>query len=209
MKLNHIPTPPLGLLSVSWYEFIATVGLALGLVLLIIVTIHFLAMRASRQEKCPRFRRMWERIGLKKRPSLIPEPVSGNYCRPYVPVTGVDLIATERLRQISEEGWLPDHDDGHFKGELAEAAACYAYVKKAPFRTDRTNGDGRLVAVPFRWPWDGSWWKPCPDDRVRELTKAGALIAAEIDRLLRKKNREDAEAKVADAASLAPLTPEA
>jgi len=28
-----------------------------------------------------------------------------------------------------------------------------------------------------------SHWKPTPDDRVRELVKAGALIAAEIDRL--------------------------
>jgi hypothetical protein len=32
-------------------------------------------------------------------------------------------------------------------------------------------------------PWGESWWKPTPEDRVRELVKAGALIAAEIDRL--------------------------
>ena len=31
--------------------------------------------------------------------------------------------------------------------------------------------------------------KPTPDDRIRELTKAGALIAAEIDRLLRAHRR--------------------
>jgi hypothetical protein len=30
-----------------------------------------------------------------------------------------------------------------------------------------------------------AWWKPTPSDRIRELTKAGALIAAEIDRLKR------------------------
>ena len=33
--------------------------------------------------------------------------------------------------------------------------------------------------------WEQKWWKPTPNDRVRELTKAGALIAAEIDRLTR------------------------
>ena len=31
------------------------------------------------------------------------------------------------------------------------------------------------------------WWKPTPKNRVRELVKAGALIAAEIDRLQRDK----------------------
>ena len=30
-------------------------------------------------------------------------------------------------------------------------------------------------------------WKPTPDDRIKELAKAGALIAAEIDRLQRLK----------------------
>jgi len=38
--------------------------------------------------------------------------------------------------------------------------------------------------VPPIWPWEKSWWKPTPNDRVKELVKAGALIAAEIDRLL-------------------------
>jgi len=34
------------------------------------------------------------------------------------------------------------------------------------------------------WPWDEEWWKP-DNDAVRNLAKAGALIAAEIDRLQR------------------------
>jgi hypothetical protein len=37
----------------------------------------------------------------------------------------------------------------------------------------------------YSWPWDAEWWKPSPDS-VRNLVKAGALIAAEIDRLQRK-----------------------
>lgn len=39
--------------------------------------------------------------------------------------------------------------------------------------------------APAGWPWHPKWWKPTPDDRIRELAKAGALIAAEIDRLQR------------------------
>ena len=40
------------------------------------------------------------------------------------------------------------------------------------------------------WPWNGSYWKPTPDDRIKELTKAGALIAAEIDRLLNENTQQ-------------------
>jgi hypothetical protein len=32
------------------------------------------------------------------------------------------------------------------------------------------------------WPWNDDDWKPSPDP-IRNLVKAGALIAAEIDRL--------------------------
>jgi hypothetical protein len=37
---------------------------------------------------------------------------------------------------------------------------------------------------PPGWPWGTSWFKPSGDD-IRDLVKAGALIAAEIDRLQR------------------------
>ena len=39
------------------------------------------------------------------------------------------------------------------------------------------------------WPWREGEWKPTPDDRVRDLAKAGALIAAEIDRIQRARGR--------------------
>ena len=86
---------------------------------------------------------------------------------------GVDLIAAERLRQIEGEGYDPEHDAEHPE-EMARAAACYAMpVGDRPFE----------YGVPLLWPWTPDYWKPTPDDRVRELVKAGALIAAEIDRL--------------------------
>lgn len=87
--------------------------------------------------------------------------------------TGVDLITEERARQVSEEGWTPAHDDEHVEDELAMAALCYAYPSAY------TGG------VPIMWPWDKKWWKP--KGRVIDLVRAGALIAAEIDRLQRRK----------------------
>jgi len=100
-------------------------------------------------------------------------------------MTGIDRIAAERKRQIEKEGWTPRHDDAHVNGELAAAGACYALVPgEEPAGTD----------LPDEWPegWDEQWWKPSPNNRIRELEKAGALIAAEIDRLLRIKKTYDA-----------------
>lgn len=83
---------------------------------------------------------------------------------------GVELIAAERRRQIEEEGWTPQHDERHSNGELALAAA--AYVVPDHLADIRT----------YLWPWEPEWYKP--KDRLSDLIKAGALIAAEIDRLL-------------------------
>jgi hypothetical protein len=94
----------------------------------------------------------------------------------------VALIAAERKRQIEAEGWTPDHDAAHCDGSLAIAAAVYAIPDNRLIRKTRDDGS---AGVPTMWPWDAAWWKPSPHDRVRELVKAGALIAAEIDRLQR------------------------
>lgn len=127
-------------------------------------------------------------------------------------MNGVDLIAAERKRQIEEEGWTPEHDDEHGKSELAQAAACYAWPPMRP------------VFVKKAWPWDREWWKPTipvrgsvacgcrsagecnhfasptanaiTDARIRDLAKAGALIAAEIDRLTRARTSGVAEGEV-------------
>ncbi len=85
-------------------------------------------------------------------------------------MNGVELIKRERERQMAAEGWSASHDDGHRRGELARAAACYAL-------------EGLNVTGRPRWPWSVDWWKP--KDQIRNLVRAGALIAAEIDRLKR------------------------
>jgi hypothetical protein len=100
-------------------------------------------------------------------------------------MTGIELIAAERKRQIEEEGWTAEHDDEHDRGELIRAAACYALPDMSlTFGNDNLD----ISLIELLWPWDLGWWKPSPGNRIRELEKAGALIAAEIDRLLRANN---------------------
>lgn len=92
---------------------------------------------------------------------------------------GVDMIAAERLRQIKKHGFDASHDDEHEHGELAEAAA--AYINPVwPEGRDSFAKDG----APENWPFEAKWYRPGMIDMER-LAKAGALIAAEIDRLLR------------------------
>lgn len=94
-------------------------------------------------------------------------------------VTGWQLIAAERDRQQAVEGWTFDHDAGHTRGELTAAACCYIFnVAEQDLRPGPPHH-----GVPRAWPWSAEWWKP--KDPIRNLARAGALIAAEIDRRLR------------------------
>lgn len=100
---------------------------------------------------------------------------------------GVTLIAAERARQVAVEGWTAEHDAEHAGDDLARAAACYATPPdRRKIGTRLVDGYGdrgdRYGPFPEGWPWHPDWWKP--GDRLRELVKAGALIAAEIDRLI-------------------------
>lgn len=87
-------------------------------------------------------------------------------------LSGVGWIAKERKRQIQEEGWTAEHDDKWVGGELLKAANSYIWASLS------------LVLAKRTWPWDAEWFKP--KSHLRNLVKAGALIAAEIDRLQRK-----------------------
>ncbi|HUN56449.1 MAG TPA: hypothetical protein VMU29_14945 [Smithella sp.] len=101
--------------------------------------------------------------------------------------TGIELITKERLRQIKKEKWSSKHDDKHKKQELARAAVAYAL----PPELRQLMKNGR----PTIFPWSVKWWKlrliinfkthTLQEDRINSLVKAGALIAAEIDRIIR------------------------
>jgi hypothetical protein len=85
-------------------------------------------------------------------------------------MTGIELIATERERQVSVEGYGDEHDNDHEDGTLAEAGAHLAALR----------GYDHAPA------WSKHLKVKHSRNRVRELTIAGALVAAEIDRIQRR-----------------------
>lgn len=122
--------------------------------------------------------------------------------------TGVELIAAERQRQIKVEGWTPEHDGTHERCEIVKAAICYAAESTAVVsHIFEQRGPCACGAPVFRdpWPWADEWDKRIKHrngigegrtsaeviahhmhhGRIRCLEIAGALIAAEIDRLNR------------------------
>jgi hypothetical protein len=94
-------------------------------------------------------------------------------------MTGIELIAIERSRQVSQEGFDDHHDDCNYWSELAIAAASYALPESVVYN----DGSEWFSDRDELWPFKSEWFKT--GDRIRELSKAGALIAAEIDRLQR------------------------
>lgn len=103
-------------------------------------------------------------------------------------LTGAERIAVERARQqlsrpAGGEGWDAMHDLGH-ADELARAAAVYALPRQSRSQSWAFKGITFSVDLTKNvWPWLPKWWKPSPNNRIRDLEKAGALIAAAIDDL--------------------------
>lgn len=87
---------------------------------------------------------------------------------------GADLIREERKRQIQEEGYDATFDRHHTPQVLARAAVSYAL---------QNDGSKLIVDAGTQlWPWSPNVFKA--KDQKRNLVRAGALIAAAIDRLL-------------------------
>jgi len=78
-------------------------------------------------------------------------------------MSGATSIVSERQRQIDQEGFGSEHDDKHRDGILAQIAGC--------------------IALDTYDDWDLLYKHH--GNRIRQLEIAGALIAAEIDRLER------------------------
>jgi hypothetical protein len=91
---------------------------------------------------------------------------------------GVQAIAAERERQLNSEGFSRESDQEYQRGELAKAATAYvqlAAMDLAAGTRDHIAWHGPAAV----WPWALKWWKPV--DARRDLVRAGALIAAQID----------------------------
>jgi hypothetical protein len=115
---------------------------------------------------------------------------------------GAQRITRERQRQIQQEGWSNEIDDGHTDGELAWAAVCYAAPERVYTLNQGVTPKDPVIAFHDPWPrqFDPTYDKrpsykrvPSTKKRIRALEKAGALIAAEIDRLLRVVEEEKSD----------------
>jgi hypothetical protein len=84
----------------------------------------------------------------------------------------VGMIAEERHRQVVEEGHTLDHDRDLPRTTLARMAGCYIMAATAAHPED--------LPVPGGWPIEPEAWKPSSHG-PRNLVKAAALLAAEID----------------------------
>lgn len=107
-----------------------------------------------------------------------------------IPLFGYELVTRERIRQITQERWSEGHDDEHTDHSLAVVAAMYAVADVEDVHVVRhTPGGFNYDAWPMSW--DAEWDKRDQHPRLRQLSIAGALICAEIDRLQRLADSEE------------------
>ena len=97
--------------------------------------------------------------------------------------TGIELIAEERQKQIEKHGFTGEHHANHpewyAEGQLISAARMLSVY-------DPNDGLTRLFKQTVPINWNKEWWvKMCDKPIEKRLIIAGALIAAEIDRLQR------------------------
>jgi hypothetical protein len=92
-------------------------------------------------------------------------------------MTGIELISKERQEQIEKHNISIEDDLINNKAhQLSESAAVLATEK---FPSDRS----RLICMPKEWN-DEACLKMCKKDRFNRLIIAGALIAAELDKMI-------------------------
>ena len=103
--------------------------------------------------------------------------------------SGIELIADERQRQIEVEGYSAQHDSQHNASDFVYAAIAYTEAAKVGVNcieignTNETEIMLRKAEMGKIYPFG---WDFKPSTYVRDLVKAGALIAAAIDRLQMK-----------------------
>jgi len=110
--------------------------------------------------------------------------------------SGVAEIGAERIRQVQVEGFDSADDDTHTDESLAMAAAHYASA--VPLFSIKFETDGEIREEPLpAWPgrWNSDWDKKDDHERTKQLAIAGALCAAEIDRLKRVEKSGSASKK--------------
>jgi hypothetical protein len=126
-------------------------------------------------------------------PQALTIPPGAKPPKRYLKSPALRLIEDERLRQIDGKGYDAERDDKYINGQLAAVAACFA----APVGRIYQKAEFPYGAISFSNMWPSSWDKkrdtrpksPTAADRIKILAKAGALVAAEMDRLQRVLDR--------------------
>ena len=113
--------------------------------------------------------------------------------------TGIELITIERMEQIGKHGWTLGHDKKHDDGSLIRAAISCA-ADTVVYEKDRYAN-----AIQFTVVKENKWQLPLKyngnvllnnceaseEERIHQLKVAGALIAAEIDRIQAIEQRQE------------------
>ena len=86
---------------------------------------------------------------------------------------GIDLIAEERWEQVYKHGYDLDHDAMHESGELRKYAALLLVQ----------GSDAKIIEQDEELEDEWDLIRATADDDIHRLKVAGALIAAEIDRV--------------------------
>lgn len=110
--------------------------------------------------------------------------------------TGIEIIAEER-KTHPDKGWTSKHDENHEDGSIGMAAACYA-APDPIFIITKQDKSKTIYDDPFPWGYTQLGRSMMDSDiftystteekkegksRIRQLAIAGALMAAEIDRI--------------------------
>lgn len=107
------------------------------------------------------------------------EGFSGCFACKYLKLAkGFYLIMSERKRQIEVEGYKLEDDKKYKNNELFLAASCYSAARRNRAITYPPQDP---YEPPNGWPFAKEYWKPTPDNPVRELIKAGALFRADFE----------------------------
>lgn len=108
---------------------------------------------------------------------------------------GIELIADERQRQIEKEGFDKKHDEQNEFEDMVKAALYYAEAAIFAFdfgeseRCEELMREGACFKNSFPYYWDRKWCKPSRNP-IRNLEKAGALIAACIDKIQEQQTKK-------------------
>lgn len=93
---------------------------------------------------------------------------------------GASIVAKERLRQIEKFDWSPAHDDQYKDGELLVYAQYWMSMLEL---TEVREYVKKFLQSLGQSGWGDEWFKYDERTPVERLARAGALVAAEIDRV--------------------------